>query len=209
MFKELKSAVLVLAALTVLTGVLYPLVVTAVAQTFFNERANGSLIVIHGKVIGSELIGQPIDDPKYFWSRLSATTPAYNAGASSGSNYGPLNPALKEAVSARVKALKDADPSNTNPVPVDLVTASGSGLDPHISRAAAFYQATRVARVRNISEAKVREIIQRNTQDRFLGVLGEPVVNVLEVNLDLDGLRVGQQKGPVDQPDPLVNWKKI
>ena len=187
MFKELKNSVLVFVMLTGLTGVLYPLLVTAIAQTFFNKQANGSLIIIEGKVVDSKLIGQPINETKSFWSRVSATAPSYNAGASSGSNYGPMNPALKDVVSSRVKALKDADPSNANPIPVDLVTASASGLDPHISQASAFYQTARIARIRNISEEKIKEIIQRNTQNRFLGVVGEPVVNVLEANLDLDG----------------------
>lgn len=186
MFQELGRSIRVLLVLTILTGVAYPLVVTAAAQTFFNHEANGSLVRLGGKVVGSELIGQSFSDPKYFWGRLSATTPAYNAAASSGSNYGPLNPALKDAVASRVKALREADPGNRDPVPVDLVTASGSGLDPHISPASALYQAGRVARARGLEEGKVRELVGRLTESRWLGLIGEPVVNVLRINLALD-----------------------
>jgi potassium-transporting ATPase KdpC subunit len=195
MTKELRTAFVLLLALTVLTGGIYPLLVTGVAQLVFPHQANGSLIVSNGQAVGSELIGQPFDDPKYFWGRLSATgTFAYNAfnaenlTASSGSNYGPLNPALLEAVNGRIDALHTADPGNAAPLPVDLVTASGSGLDPHISVAAALYQLPRVARERGLSEDQVRRLVERYTQGRQLGVLGEPRVNVLELNLALDGL---------------------
>jgi K+-transporting ATPase ATPase C chain len=185
---QLRPAVLAVAVLTVLTGFIYPLVVTGMAQVLFPGRANGSIIVADGKPLGSSLIGQPFDDPKFFWGRLSATGPfAFNAAASSGSNYGPLNETLMESVKARIDALRAADPQNTAPVPVDLVTASGSGLDPHISPAAAAYQVARVARVRGISEAAVRDLVAEHTDGRRLGFLGEPVVNVLELNLALEG----------------------
>jgi K+-transporting ATPase ATPase C chain len=171
-----------------MTGVAYPLLVTGIAQMVFPFQANGSLIVKDGKVVGSALIGQPFDDPRYFWGRPSATNPfAYNAGASSGSNLSPTNPALISAVQGRVDALRAADPGNTAPVPVDLVTASGSGLDPHISPAAALYQASRVARARNLAPDAVRALVERHTERRFLGVLGELRVNVLALNLGLDG----------------------
>lgn len=176
-----------LIVMTVITGALYPLLVTAFAQALFPDRANGSLIVQGGKVRGSSLIGQPFGDPKYFWSRPSATSPMpYNGGASSGSNLGPTNPALAEAVAARVKALRDAGGDPGKAVPVDLVTASGSGLDPHISPAAAEYQVARVARARGLAEGKVRELVARHTEGRQFGMLGEPRVNVLALNLALD-----------------------
>jgi K+-transporting ATPase ATPase C chain len=185
-----RPALVLLALLSVLTGVVYPLAVTGLAQAVFHHQANGSLIVKDGKVLGSRLIGQPFDDPKYFWSRPSATSPSpYNAASSSGSNQGPTNPALAEAVKARVAALRAADPGNDTPVPVDLVTASGSGLDPHISPAAAAFQAPRVARVRGLTVEHVRELVAAHTERRTLWVLGEPRVNVLELNLDLDGVR--------------------
>jgi K+-transporting ATPase ATPase C chain len=152
----------------------------------FPRQANGSLIERDGRTVGSSWIGQPFSDPRYFWGRLSATAPAYNAGASSGSNYGPLNPALHDAVKGRIEALRAADPEATLPVPVDLVTASGSGLDPHISAASAEYQVRRVARARGLPLERVREQIARHTSGRFLGMIGEPVVNVLELNLSLD-----------------------
>jgi K+-transporting ATPase KdpC subunit len=182
--------------LTVITGVIYPIVVTGIAQVVFPHQANGSLVVINGKAYGSELIGQQFDDPKYFWGRLSATGTfpynAYNADnltASSSSNYGPLNPALTKMVQARVDALKAVDPDNTLPIPVDLVTASGSGLDPHISVAAAQYQVSRVAEARGISEQEVQALVDQYSQGRQLGFLGEPTVNVLKLNLALDGLQ--------------------
>jgi len=172
---------------TVITGVAYPLVVTGIAQVVFKDKANGSLIVKDDKVLGSRLIGQPFSDPKYFWSRASGTSPQpYNGAASSGTNQGPTNPALKEAVEGRVKALRDAGGDAAQPVPVDLVTASGSGLDPHISPAAAEYQVARVAKVRNLPEDKVRALVAQYTEGRQLGILGEPRVNVLELNLALD-----------------------
>jgi K+-transporting ATPase ATPase C chain len=184
--KELRASLAVLGAMTLVTGIAYPLVVTGVAQAAFPHQANGSLILKDGKAVGSELIGQNFDDPKYFWGRLSGTTPAYNAGASTGTNYGPLNPAFRDAAKARIDALHAADPDNHAPVPVDLVTASGSGLDPHISPAAAEYQVARVARVRGLDPARVRSLVAAHTQGRGLGVLGEPGVNVLELNLALD-----------------------
>ena len=195
--KQLRPAMVALVVLTVITGIIYPLVVTGIAQVIFPYQANGSIMLgKDGKPLGSELIGQQFDDPKYFWGRLSATGPvpytAFNADkltGSSGSNYGPLNLALKDTVTARIKALKDADPGNTAPIPVDLVTASGSGLDPHISPAAAAYQVARVARARGMDEAQVRTLVAQHTEGRQLGFLGEPRVNVLELNLALDGLR--------------------
>ena len=177
----------VLLVLTAVTGVAYPLLVTGIAQLVFPEQANGSLIQSGDKVVGSALIGQPFSDPKYFWSRPSATSPMpYNGGASSGSNQGPTNPALKEAVEGRVKAVREAGADRKQPVPVDLVTASGSGLDPHISPAAAEYQVARVAKVRNMPEDLVRKLVAENTDPRQLGIMGEPRVNVLKLNLALD-----------------------
>ncbi len=187
MFGQLLPALRMLVVLSVLTGVIYPYLVTAVAQLAFPRAATGSLIVIDGKAVGSDLIGQPFDDPKYFWSRPSATSPQpYNAGASSGSNQGPRNPALADAVRDRIKALRDADPGNTMRVPVDLVTASGSGLDPNISVAAALYQVPRVAKARGMSEEKVRALVDESTLGRTFGILGERRVNVLELNLALN-----------------------
>ena len=186
MFKELRPAILAFIALTVITGVAYPLLVTAFAQLFPNE-ATGSVIEANGKAVGSTLIGQPFSDPKYFWSRPSATSPQpYNGGASSGSNQGPTNKALAAAVADRIKALREADPGNTKPVPADLVTASGSGLDPHISPAAAEYQVARVAKARGFDPQKVRDSVAQSTEDRQLGFLGERRVNVLRLNLALD-----------------------
>jgi potassium-transporting ATPase KdpC subunit len=193
---QLRPAITILVLLTVITGVIYPLVVTGIAQLVFPHQANGSIIMIDRKAYGSELIGQQFDDPKYFWGRISATgTFAYNAfnaenlTASSGSNYGPLNPALTDMVQARIDALKAADPENTLPIPVDLVTASGSGLDPHISVAAALYQVQRVASARGLSEADVRSLVEKYTEARQFGFLGEPRVNVLLLNLALDGIQ--------------------
>jgi K+-transporting ATPase ATPase C chain len=184
------QALRALLVFTVITGVAYPLLVTAIAQLAFPSEANGSLIRDGEKVMGSRLIGQSFSDPKYFWSRPSATSPMpYNGAASSGSNLGPLNPALKEAVEGRVKALRDAGGDAAKPVPVDLITASGSGLDSHISPAAAAYQVARVAKVRGLREEKVSDLIARHTEGRQFGVLGEPRVNVLELNLALDNPR--------------------
>ena len=195
MIRQLRPALVVLFALTVVTGVIYPLAITGVAQLVFPHQANGSLLVRNGKLVGSELIGQQFSDPRYFWGRLSATGDypynAYNAQTgtgSSGSNYGPMNPALIKAAQARIDALKASDPANTAPVPVDLVTASGSGLDPNISVAAALYQAPRVARLRALPLERVQALIAQYTQGRQLGILGEPRVNVLELNLALDQL---------------------
>jgi len=183
----LRPALALFAALSVLTGVLYPAVFTALAQALFAERAGGSLIHDGQRVLGSALIGQPFSDPGHFWSRPSATAPAaYNAASSTGSNLGPSNPALHDAVKARIEALRAADPGNTAPVPVDLVTASGSGLDPHLSPAAARYQVPRVARARGIPEALLLRMVETHTEGRALGLLGEPRVNVLLLNLDLD-----------------------
>lgn len=190
MLAQFRPAFTLLVILSVVTGIAYPLAVTAVAQAFFPEEANASLIMRNGKAVGSKLIGQPFADPKHFWGRASATSPyPYNAAASSGSNQGPTNPALLEAVAGRIKVLKDADPGNPLPIPVDLVTASASGLDPHISPAAAEYQVGRVARERHLDPARLRAIVAKHTQGRELGFLGEPRVNVLELNLDLDQRR--------------------
>src|SRR5574341_1650252 len=185
----IRPALTMLLILTVLTGLFYPLAVTGLAQLFFPDQANGSLIVRDGKVIGSKLIGQYFDKPEYFWSRPSATAPfPYNAAASSGSNLGPTNPALISAVKGRIAALKAADPDNDAPIPVDLVTASASGLDPHISLAEAYYQVPRVARERGLSESSVRDLVAKSIEGRWLGILGEPRVNVLKLNLALDAL---------------------
>jgi K+-transporting ATPase ATPase C chain len=190
MFRELRAAAVLFLVLTVITGIAYPLVVTGVAQVAFPAKANGSLIESGGKAVGSELIGQTFSDPKHFWGRPSATSPySYNASSSSGSNQGPLNPALTDAVTGRVKALRDADPGNTAAVPADLVTASASGLDPHISPAAAEYQVARVAKARGVDAQKVRALVAQTTEERQLGFLGEPRVNVLRLNLALDELR--------------------
>jgi K+-transporting ATPase ATPase C chain len=188
--KELRPALTVFVLLTLLTGVAYPLVVTGIGQAAFSSAANGSMIETGGRAVGSRLIGQPFSSPRYFWSRPSATGPQpYNGALSSGSNQGPLNPALEEAVKSRIAALRAADPTNTAPVPVDLVTASGSGLDPHISPAAAEYQVARVARERNMSANDIRRLVAEATDGRTLGILGEPRVNVLELNLLLDSQR--------------------
>lgn len=193
---QLRPALVALLILTLMTGVIYPLVVTGIAQVAFPGQANGSLIVDNGQVRGSALIGQPFDDPRYFWGRLSATgVHPYNAfngealAGSSGSNLGPINPALAEAVQARIDALRAADPQAAPPYPIDLVTASGSGLDPHISPAAAAYQVRRVAAARGLSEEQVRQLVVQSTEGRDLGVLGEPRVHVLRLNLALDQLQ--------------------
>jgi len=188
MIRLIRQSIAMLAILTVVTGVAYPLVVTGLAQLLFPRAANGSVIESGGKPVGSALIGQPFSDPRYFWSRPSATSPfAYNSASSSASNLGPTNGALTDAVRQRIDALRAADPGNTAPVPVDLVTASGSGLDPHISPAAAAYQVARVARVRDMPVEAVRKLVAGATEGRELGVLGEPRVNVLALNLALDG----------------------
>jgi len=185
----LRPAVTLFAIMTLLTGVLYPFAVTGMAQVLFHDQAEGSLVTVGGHPVGSRVIGQSFSDPKYFWSRPSATSPQpYNATASSGSNQGPLNPALTDAIKTRIDALKAADPANTLPVPVDLVTASASGLDPEISIAAAKYQAARVARVRGLAPEQVRALIDAHARGRLLGLLGEPRINVLELNLALDSL---------------------
>jgi K+-transporting ATPase ATPase C chain len=182
----IRPAVSLFVVLTVVTGVVYPLAVTGVAKAAFPHQAAGSLIVKDGKTVGSSLIGQNFTDPKYFWGRPSATTPMANNGqGSGGSNLGPLNPALTDGIKGRVDALRAADPGNTAPVPVDLVTTSASGLDPEISVAAALYQAPRIARVRGIAPEVVQGVIARHTEGRLFGLLGEPRVNVLEMNLEL------------------------
>jgi len=190
MLTDFKRALSMLLLLTAVTGIAYPLVVTGIANALFPDQAAGSLIEKDGKPIGSSLIGQPFADAEHFWSRPSATSPyPYNASGSSGSNQGPLNPALADAVAARVKALRDADPGNTALVPADLVTASASGLDPHISPAAAEYQLARVAKARGIDAQKARTMVAQATEQRQFGFLGEPRVNVLRLNLALDKLR--------------------
>jgi K+-transporting ATPase ATPase C chain len=187
MFRELRAAAVLLLALSVITGLAYPLLVTGIAHVAFPAKANGSLVELEGKPVGSELIGQPFADPKHFWSRPSATSPyPYNASSSGGSNQGPLNPALTDAVTARVKVLRDADPGNTALVPADLVTASASGLDPHISPAAAEFQVARVAKARGVDAQRVRAMVAQSTEERQFGFLGEPRVNVLRLNLALD-----------------------
>lgn len=186
----LRPALVIFTVLTLATGVAYPLVVTGAAQSLFPSQAGGSLIQRDGKTVGSELIGQNFSDPKHFWGRPSATGPMpYNAAASSGANQGPLNPALVDAVKGRVEALKAADPGNTAPVPVDLVTASASGLDPHISPAAARYQLARVAKARNLPVEKVQALLEQHTEQPLLALLGEPRVNVLQLNLALESIR--------------------
>jgi K+-transporting ATPase ATPase C chain len=186
--KQLRPALIVFGLMTLITGILYPALVTGIAALAFAPQAGGSLIRDGERIVGSSLIGQPFSDPGYFWGRPSATAPAYNAAASSGSNYGPLHPDHATAVGERIAALRAADPGNAQPVPVDLVTASGSGLDPHISPAAASYQIPRVARARGIEPARVTELVRARTEGRTFGVLGEPRVNVLQLNLALDSI---------------------
>ena len=190
MIRIIRNALMSLLLFTILTGFIYPLVVTGLAQALFPDQANGSLIMKNGKPAGSALLGQQFDDPKYFWGRLSATTPyPYSGGSSSGSNLGPNNPDLMKTVQSRVQALREADPQNKEKIPVDLVTSSGSGLDPHISPAAAQYQVGRVARARGLDEGKVRTLVVAHTEGRQFGILGEPRVNVLRLNLALDELK--------------------
>ncbi len=187
---QIKQAILVFIALSIITGIIYPFFITGIAQVFFRNQANGSLIYRNGKPIGSALIGQEFSNPKYFWGRISATSPiSFNAAASTGSNLGASNPVLLEAVKARIKVLRIADPENTTPIPVDLVTSSASGLDPHISLAAAYYQAARVARLRGLSQDTIKILIAKHTSGRLFGLIGEPVVNVLELNLALDAYK--------------------
>ncbi|ANN76868.1 potassium-transporting ATPase subunit KdpC [Bordetella flabilis] len=189
----LRPALVVFLALSILTGLVYPYAATGVSQVLFPHEANGSMMEVDGHAVGSSLIGQPFSSPRYFWGRLSATAPMpYNASASGGSNLGPRNPALADAAKARIEALRSADPGNTAPIPVDLVSASGSGLDPDISVAAANYQINRVARARNMSALEVARRVNAHTRRPFLGLLGEPVVNVLALNLDLDGVRASR-----------------
>ena len=187
MLTQIRSAVLMFLVLTLITGIVYPLLVTVAAQALLPWQANGSLIVREGRAMGSALVGQSFDEPKYFWGRPSATSPVpYNAASSQGSNLAPSNPALAEAVRKRVAALRNADPGNQAPIPVDLVTSSASGLDPHISPAAAEYQVGRVAKARRLDAQVVRQLVARHTEGPSLGLLGEPRVNVVELNLDLD-----------------------
>ena len=187
MITHFRPCLVLFGLLTLLTGVAYPALITAIAQTVFHNKANGSVIMRDGKAVGSELIGQTFDDPSYFWGRPSATGPTgYNAAASSGSNLGPTNPALLDAIKARVEAIRVAHPDQTKSMPVDLVTASASGLDPHISPAAAEFQVVRVAKARKLSEDRVRALIAGSSEGRSLGVLGEPRVNLLRLNLPLD-----------------------
>jgi K+-transporting ATPase ATPase C chain len=188
MRSELRPALLSLVLFTILTGAIYPAVVTGIAHLVFRGQAEGSLVSRDGKAVGSALIGQPFDDPKYFWSRPSGTSPAYNGAASGASNLGPMNPALTDAIKDRVATLHSADPGATGPVPIDLVTTSGSGLDPHITPAAATYQLNRVAQARSLSPDRIRNLIGRYTEGRQLGFLGEARVNVLRLNLALDSL---------------------
>jgi K+-transporting ATPase ATPase C chain len=191
---QIRLSAVFLAVFTVLAGFLYPSLVTLLGHMFFPHQAGGSLIQVKGQIVGSELIGQPFSDPHYFWSRPSATSPTgYNAASSSGSNLGPTNPVLLDAVKGRVDTLRKADPDNQGPVPMDLVTTSASGLDPQISPAAAEYQAARVAKTRHLEPAEVEKLIAQNTQDRWLGFIGDPGVNVLKLNLALDAL--SQKKG--------------
>jgi len=199
-WSHLSPALRLLGALTLLTGLIYPLAVTGIAAVAFREGARGSLIERDGRVIGSEWIGQPFEEPGYFWSRPSATSPPYDGGASSGSNLGPIHPALAEQVAARIARLRAADPGQNGPVPIDLVTASASGLDPHLSPAAALYQIRRVARARALDESAVRALVESHVEGRSLGLLGEPRVNVLRLNLALDHLAGGPPGRPAGAP---------
>ncbi len=193
MWQPIRTALLLFSSITFLTGIVYPLVVTGLAQTLFPRQANGSLVRVDEEKTASELVGQPFSGARYFWGRPSATTPAaYNGASSTGSNLGPSNPALEEAVRKRIATLRSADPDNRLPVPVDLVTASGSGLDPHISPAAALYQVPRVAKARGIDEGKVAELVRKHIEDRQFGIFGEPTVNVLRLNMALDHMAGGR-----------------
>jgi len=190
MRRQIYPSIMMTILTTVLFGIIYPLAMTGAAQMIFPRQANGSFIIKDGRIVGSTLIGQPFSDPKYFWGRLSATSPfPYNAASSSGSNLGPTNQALVDAVKQRIDALRQADAGSAAPIPVDLVTASASGLDPHISPAAALYQAGRVARMRHVPESTINQLIRQYTEGRQFGILGEPRVNVLELNRALDRLR--------------------
>jgi potassium-transporting ATPase KdpC subunit len=187
---QIRPAIISIAIFTLITGIVYPLLITGIAQVIFPHQANGSLILQDGRMAGSELIGQPFDDPRYFWGRLSATSPyPYNAASSAGSNLGPTNPSLTDMVNTRIAALKAADPTNNAPIPVDLVTSSGSGLDPDISLAAAMYQVSRVAKARGLNEDIVRALVNQYTQRRQYGLFGDSRVNVLELNLALDAIK--------------------
>lgn len=193
MLDLVRPALTLLLLFTILTGAIYPLAVTGLAQALAPRRANGSMLVAEGRVVGSELIGQPFTRPGHFWGRPSATSPRpHDASASTGSNLGPSSPALRDAVAARVAVLRAADPQATGPVPVDLVTASASGLDPHVSLAAAYFQVGRVAKARRLEPAVVRALVERSAEGRTLGLLGEPRVNVLRLNLALDALSAGR-----------------
>jgi K+-transporting ATPase ATPase C chain len=190
MWQPIRTAVLLFAVMTLLTGIVYPLAVTGLAQALFPRQANGSLIKINEEKTASELVGQPFSEPRYFWGRPSATMPvAYNGASSTGSNLGPTNPALKEAVQKRIASLLAADRGNRLPIPADLVTASGSGLDPHISPAAAMYQVPRVAKAHGIDERKVSDLVRMHIRDRQFGIFGEPTVHVLRLNMALDAMR--------------------
>jgi len=192
--KLLRQSFLIFLVFTVITGILYPLGITLLAQLLFSDKANGSLVQLKGTAVGSELIGQSFSDPKYFWSRPSATMPyPYNAASSVGSNYGPVNPQLIDGIRKRVSDLKTGDPQNTAPVPVDLVTASASGIDPHISVAAALYQIDRVARYRGINPERLHSLVIQHIDDRQFGFLGEPRVNVLKLNLALNEMQEMKQ----------------
>lgn len=189
MWHLIRTAFLLFGVMTFLTGIVYPFAVTGLAQLLFPQQANGSLIKINEEKTASELVGQPFSEPRYFWGRPSSTTPfTYNGSSSAGSNLGPSNPALKEAIRKRIVALLAADRENSLPIPVDLVTSSGSGLDPHISPAAAFYQVPRIAQTRGIDERKVAELVRTHIQDRQFGILGEPTVQVLHLNMVLDAM---------------------
>jgi K+-transporting ATPase ATPase C chain len=191
MREQIRSAILMFVILSLLTGIFYPAFITGAVYIFFPHQATGSMLYQNNKLLGSALIGQEFTDPKYFWGRISETSPvAYNSSSSSGSNLGPSNPALIEKVKARIRALKEFGPDNTNPVPIDLVTSSASGLDPHVSIAGAYYQIPRVARMRGLTEDTVKAIVNKYTNSRIFGLIGEPVVNVLELNLELDSIKI-------------------